>query len=324
MQRRTLLFAPCLLLVGAAPAQSAGAGNYPEKPVTLLAPFAPGGTVDIVARLLGQQMSQDMHQTFVIENRGGAGGTIATAMLAHANPDGYTLMVQHMGLAFNAGLYDNLSFDTSRDVLPVANIGTTPNVLVVTNSLPVKSMGEFLAYAKKNPKRINYGSGGVGSAGHVSMEVLQAATGVQLTHVPYKGSGPAIIDLMSGQIQAMLLTIPAVMSFIRSRQVRAIATSGRERSPALPDLPTIAETGVKGFEYAPWYGFFAPRDTPVAVVDRVHDEVNKVLAIPDIVAKLGEQGLEVRAMSRAQFAGIVSHDIAAWSRTIKKLGLRGE
>ncbi|MEO8922125.1 MAG: tripartite tricarboxylate transporter substrate binding protein [Caldimonas sp.] len=324
LQRRTLLFAPCLLLGAAARAQSGTAGNYPEKPVTVLAPFAPGGTVDIVARLLAKNMSEDLHQTFLIENRGGAGGTIATAILAHATPDGYTLMVQHMGLAFNAGLYDNLSFDTARDVLPVANIGTTPNVLVVTNSLPVKTVAEFLAYAKKNPKRINYGSGGVGSAGHVSMEVLQASTGVQLTHVPYKGSGPAIIDLISGQIQAMLLTIPAVMSFIRSGKVRAIATSGRERSPALPNLPTIGESGVKNFEYAPWYGLFAPRDTPVAVVDLLHDEVNKVLAMPDIVTQLGQQGLEVHAMSRAQFAGIVSHDIVAWSRTIKKLGLRGE
>jgi tripartite-type tricarboxylate transporter receptor subunit TctC len=324
LQRRTLLFAPGLLGNFAAWAPNARAAAYPEKPVTVLAPFAPGGTVDIVARLVGKEMSQDLHQTFLIENRGGAGGTIATALLAHAAPDGYTLMVQHMGLAFNAGLYDNLSFDTSRDVLPVANIGATPNVLVVTGSLPVKTVGEFLAYARKYPKRINYGSGGVGSAGHVSMEVLQASTGVQLTHVPYKGSGPAIIDLISGQIQAMLLTIPAVMSFIRSGKVHAIATSGRERSPALPNLPTIGEAGVKNFEYAPWYGLFAPRETPVAVVDLLHDEVNKVLAGANIVTQLGQQGLEVHPMSREQFAAIVAHDIVAWSRTIKKLGLRGE
>ncbi len=323
LTRRTVLCTPGLLLAGAARAQPATSG-YPEKTVTLLAPFAAGGTVDIVARLLAKEMTVDLKQTFLIENRGGAGGTIATALLAHAAPDGYTLMVQHMGLAFNAGLYDNLSFDTARDVLPVANIGATPNVLVVTTALPVQTVGEFLAYAKANPKRINYGSGGVGSAGHVSMEVLQAATGVQLTHVPYKGSGPAIIDLISGQIQAMLLTIPAVMSFVRSGKVRAIATSGHARSPALPNLPTIAEAGVKGFDYEPWYGLFAPRDTPAAIVGKLHDEVNKVIAEPDVVAKLGQQGLEVHPMSREQFAGIVSADIVKWAQTIKKLGLRGE
>jgi tripartite-type tricarboxylate transporter receptor subunit TctC len=186
----------------------------------------------------------------------------------------------------------------------------------------VKTVGEFLAYARAHPKAINYGSGGVGSAGHVSMEVLQAATGVQLTHVPYKGSGPAIIDLIAGQIQAMLLTIPAVMSFIQSGQVRAIATSGRERSPALADLPTIAEAGVKGFEYEPWYGFFAPSGTPFAVVDKLHDAVNKTLKDADVAAKLAQQGLEVRPMTREQFAQIVSRDIANWGTTIKKLGLR--
>ena len=323
LTRRTALWAPCLLLGTALRAQPAASG-YPEKTVTLLAPFAAGGTVDIVARLLAKDMTVDLNQTFLIENRGGAGGTIATALLAHAAPDGYTLMVQHMGLAFNAGLYDNLSFDTARDVLPVASIGATPNVLVVTNGLPVKTVAEFLAYAKANPKRINYGSGGVGSAGHVSMEVLQAATGVQLTHVPYKGSGPAIIDLISGQIQAMLLTIPAVMSFIQSGKVRAIATSGLARSPALPNLPTLAEAGVKGFAYEPWYGLFAPRETPAPIVDKLHDEVNKVLASPEVMAKLGQQGLEVRPMSRQQFATIVSGDIVKWAQTIKKLGLRGE
>ena len=320
-RRNALMVALGLWLASLARAQTP-ASSYPEKTVTVLAPFAPGGTVDIVARLLSKSLSDELHQTFIIENRGGAGGTIATAQLAHAAPDGYTLMVQHMGLAFNAGLYDNLSFDTARDVVAVANIGATPNVLVVTTGLPVKTVAEFLAYANANPKRINYGSGGVGSAGHVSMEVLQAATGVQLTHVPYKGSGPAIIDLISGQIQAMLLTIPAVMSFIQSGKVRAIATSGRERSPALPALPTLAEAGVKDFEYSPWYGFFAPRGTPMAVIDKVHAAVNKTLRVADVAAKLAQQGLEVKPMTREQFAQIVARDIVTWGTTIKKLGLR--
>ena len=326
MHRRAALAAISTLLVGArARAQSGSAASaYPTRAVTVLAPFAAGGTVDIVARLLGQKMGADLHQIFIVDNRGGAGGTIATGMLAHAAPDGYTLMVQHMGLAFNAGLYDKLPFDTARDILPVAYIGATPNVLVVANSLPVKSFAEFLALAKEKPGGINYGSGGVGSAGHVSMEVLQAATGIRLTHVPYKGSGPALIDLMSGQIQTMLLTIPAVMSFIQSGKLRAIATSGQRRTPALPNLPTIAESGVKSFDYEPWYGLFAPKGTPAPIVQKLHGAVNLALADPDIVGKLGQQGLEVQAMTREQFADIVTRDIAAWGKTIKTLGIRGE
>ena len=264
-----------------------------------------------------------MHQTFLIENRGGAGGTIATAMLAHANPDGYTLMVQHMGLAFNAGLYDNLSFDTSRDVLPVANIGTTPNVLVVTNNLPVKSVGEFLAYAKKNPKRINYGSGGVGSAGHVSMEVLQAATGVQLTHVPYKGSGPAIIDLISGQIQAMLLTIPAVMSFIRRvrcARSRHRAARARRRCRICRRSPRPAS---RASRTRPGMACSRPAKRRSDGRQAARRGEQGAGHRPRSSAKLGQQGLEVRRdVARSSSPRIVSGDIVKWAQTIKKLGLR--
>jgi len=300
------------------------AADYPSKPVTVLAPFAAGGTVDIVARIIGQRLSQDLGQSFLVDNRGGAGGTIATGMLAHAAPDGYTLMVHHVGLAFNASLYDKLPFDTAKDVIPVAYIGATPNVLVVTNGLPVKTVAEFLALAKKDPGAINYGSGGMGSAGHLPMEVLQGSTGIKLTHVPYKGSGPAITDLMSGQIQTMLLTIPAVMPFIQSGKLRAIATSGKKRTPALPNLPTLDEAGVKGFDYAPWYGYFAPAGTPPAVVQKLHTAINKVLADPEIANKLGQQGLEVKPLSREQFGEMVTSDIALWGKTINTLGIKGE
>lgn len=324
--RRQIILAPTLLagLHGLPARAGLPADTWPQKPITVLAPFAAGGTVDIVARLLGKSLQQQLNQPVLVDNRGGAGGTIATGMLAHATPDGYTLMVHHMGLAFNVGLYDNLSFDTAKDILPIAYVGATPNVLVVTNTLPVKTFGEFVTYAKAHPKAVNYGSGGVGSAGHIAMEVLRAATDIQLTHVPYKGSGPAIIDLISGQIQAMLLTIPAVMSFIQSGRVRALATSGRERSPALANLPTIAESGVKGFEYAPWYGYFGPGKLPAAIADKMHDAVNTALADTSLVKQLGQQGLETHAMTREQFAKLVSDDIVAWSATIKKLGLRGE
>lgn len=324
MQFQKLGLASLAVLCSAVGFSPVHAEGYPARPVSVLAPFSAGGTVDIVARIIGQKLSQDLGQTFLVENRGGAGGTIATGMLARAAPDGYTLMVHHVGLAFNPSLYDKLSFDTTRDVIPVAYIGATPNVLVVTNSLPVKTVGEFLALAEREPGAINYGSGGMGSAGHLPMEVLQSSTGIKLTHVPYKGSGPAITDLMSGQIQAMLLTIPAVMPFIQSGKLRAIATSGRKRTPALPDLPTLDEAGVKGFDYAPWYGYFAPAGTPQTIVQTLHDAVNKVLADPEVAHKLGQQGLEVKALSREQFGEMVTADIAQWGKTIRNLGIKGQ
>ncbi|MDB5804783.1 MAG: hypothetical protein JWN73_2105 [Betaproteobacteria bacterium] len=305
-------------------ANAAGAADWPERPVTLVAPFAAGGTVDIVARIVGQQLTQDLGKSFIVDNRGGAGGTIATSMVAHSAPDGYTLMVHHMGFAFNATLYTKVNYDARRDIVPVALVGATPNALVVTNSLPVKDVKEFLALARAKPGTINYGSGGPGSAGHLPMELLQSVDHIKLEHVPYKGSGPALVDLMSGQIQAMLLTMPAVMPYLQSGKLRAIATSGKKRSPALPNLPTLEEAGVKGFEYAPWYGFFAPAGTPAAILDKLHDSINKVVTEPAIAAKLGGQGIEVQPVSRQQFAEMVDADIARWGKIIKGLNLKGE
>lgn len=322
MIKRTAVVALSLLAsLAAGLVFPAAAADFPTRPITLLAPFAAGGTVDIVARIVGLRLGQELGQSVIVENRGGAGGTIGAGMLARAAPDGHTLMITHQGLAFNVALYDKLPYDTVKDIMPLANIGMTPNVLVVTNSLPVKTLDEFLSYAKTKP--VNYGSGGHGSAGHLPMEVLQSMTGAKLQHVPYKGSGPALNDLMSGQIQAMLLTIPAVMPHIQGNRVKAIATSGQKRTPALPTLPTMDEAGIKGFDYSPWYGFFAPAGTPPDVVQKLHTAINKVLTDPEIVSKLGQQGLEVQAMPREQFGQIVTNDIAKWGRIIKKLDIKG-
>ncbi|KDP87427.1 hypothetical protein CF70_001295 [Cupriavidus sp. SK-3] len=320
--RKLSVLGAALSLLAAITAAPARAGDWPAKPVTILAPFAAGGTVDLVARVLAVKLGRELGQPFVVDNRGGAGGTIATAMLARAAPDGYTLMIHHMGLAFSDSLYSHLPYDTKSDILPVAYIGATPNVLVVTKTLPVKTMDDFLALAKAKPGSINYGSGGIGSAGHLPMAVLGMMTGTQLQHVPYKGSGPALTELVSGQIQSMLLTIPAVMPFINSDMVRPIATSGKKRSPALPNLPTMEEAGIKGFEYAPWYGFFAPAGTPPAVVQKLHDAVGKILRDPEVVAKLSHEGIEVEAMPRERFASIVDADRVRWGKTIKQLGIK--
>jgi tripartite-type tricarboxylate transporter receptor subunit TctC len=300
------------------------AHEWPAKPVTLLVPFAAGGTVDIVARAIGQRLGANLGQTFIVDNRGGAGGIIATMALARATPDGHTLLFHHMGLVFNAALYEKLPYDTQADLFPVAYIGATPNVLVLNNKLPIRTVQEFLAAARAKPASINYGSGGVGSAGHLSMELLRSITGIDVVHVPYKGSGPAITDLLSGQIQAMLLTIPAVMPHIASGSLRPLATSGKRRSPALPNLPTLAESGVEGFDYAPWYGVFAPAGTSPAVVNAIHMAINKVLEDPDVNRNLASQGLEVQAMSREQFAGMVQADLAKWARIIRELNIKAD
>jgi tripartite-type tricarboxylate transporter receptor subunit TctC len=193
----------------------------------------------------------------------------------------------------------------------------------VTKNFPAKNVAEFLALARAKPGTINYGSGGVGSAGHLPMELLQSATGIKLVHVPYKGNGPALIDLISGQIQVMLATIPAVMPYITSGQLRALATSGSRRSSALPDLPTLDEAGVKGFDYQPWYAFFAPGGTPPAVVDKLHDAINTVLEDPATARKLAQEGLDVHPMSRQQFTDIVRADVTKWAGVIKSLGIKG-
>ena len=314
-------FAAFACMLAAAPAFAQG---YPARPIRMLVPFSAGGTVDIVARVVGAKLAVDLGQPFIVENKGGAGGTIAAAMLAKSAGDGYTLMMMHQGLAFNASLYSDLPYDTLRDLAPIALVGATPNALVVTHLLPVKTLQEFLAYARSNPGRIAYGSGGIGSAGHLSVELLQSLTGTKLTHVPYKGSGPAITDLISGQIQAMLLTMPAVMPYVKSGKVRAIATSGARRSPALPDLPTIAEAGVPGYEYTPWYGMFGPGTLPKPLIARLNSAVNTSLAEAGIREKLAQQGLEVQSMTSDQFSGIVRADVARWGKIIDELGVRGE
>ena len=299
-------------------------GAQTSKTTTIIVPFATGGTVDIVARQLAPDLGKSLGDNIIVDNKGGAGGTIATAKLATSNADGKTIMFHHMGFVFNPALYDKLPFDTRKDIIPVADIGVTPNVLVVTNSLPAKNITEFLAYARKNPGKINYGSGGVGSAGHLAMEMFEDAGNFQATHVPYKGSGPAITDLISGQIQAMLMTIASIKPYIDSGQVRALATSGLARTPSLPTLPTLNESGLKGFSFEPWYGVFAPAKTPQKTLEQINVAVNEALKNPENQAKLAGQGLDVKPMTMPQFAAMVDADLAKWDKVIKRLNIKAE
>jgi tripartite-type tricarboxylate transporter receptor subunit TctC len=305
-------------------AASAFAQGYPARPIRMLVPFSAGGTVDIVARAVGAKLSTELRQPFIVENKGGAGGTIGVATLAKSPGDGYTLMMMNQALTFSASLYSDLPYDTLRDLAPIAYVGATPNALVVTHSLPVTTVREFLAYARANPGRIAYGSAGIGSAGHLPVELFQSLTGTRLTHVPYKGNPPALTDLIGGQIQAMLLAMPAVMPYVKGGKVRALATSGARRSPALPELPTIAEAGVPGYEYTTWFGMFGPGTLPKELTARLNTAVNKALADAGVREKLAQQGLEVRAITSGQFSEIVRADVTRWGKIIRELGVRAE
>jgi tripartite-type tricarboxylate transporter receptor subunit TctC len=306
------------------PAASAFAQGYPARPIRMLVPFSAGGNVDIVARVVGAKLAADLRQPFIVENKGGAGGTIGVATVAKSPGDGYTLMMMSQALTYSASLYSDLPYDTLRDLAPIAYVGATPNALVVTHSLPVTTVQELLAYARANPGRIAYGSAGIGGGAHLATELFQSLSGTKLTHVPYKGAGPALTDLISGQIQAMLVPMPAVMPYVKGGKLRALATSGASRSPALPELPTIAEAGVPAYEYTIWFGMFGPGTLPKELTARLNAAVNKALADAELGEKLAQQGLQVQAMTSGQFSEIVRADVARWGKIIRELGVRAE
>jgi tripartite-type tricarboxylate transporter receptor subunit TctC len=251
----------------------AGAQTYPTRPVRMIVPFAPAGTTDIAARLIGQWLSEHLGQPFVIENRPGANGNIGTEAVVRAPPDGYTLLMVDASPAINATLYDKLNFNFTRDTAPIATVVRAPLILVVHPSVPAKTVPEFIAYAKANPGKINYGSAGIGSTLHVTAELFKIMTGVDLVHVPYRGGGPAIADLIAGQVQAVFIPAPAGIEYVRGGALRALAVTAASRFEALPDLPTVGEH-VPGFEASTWYGVVAPRNTASAIIDSLNKEIN--------------------------------------------------
>ena len=299
-------------------------GVYPDKPIRFIVPFAPGGSTDLIARLVGQKMSESLGQQLVIDNRGGGGGTIATDIVAKSAPDGYTLMMNHQGMTFNATLYTKLPYDTLNDFATIAMIGTTPNVMVVNPSIAAKSVKDLIALAKAKPKGINYGSGGVGSSAHLAVELFQRLAGVQLQHVPYKGAGPALTDTIGGQIQMMIATMPAAAGHIRGNRLRALGVSGAKRSPAFPELPTITEAGVAGYDYTTWYGLLGPRALPVDLVQYLAAVANKTLSQKDLRDKLAQQGLEVELLAPEKFAEVLRSDVARWGKIIREAGIKAE
>jgi tripartite-type tricarboxylate transporter receptor subunit TctC len=323
LPRRTFLH----LTAGAAalPALSriAVAEAYPARPVRLIVGFAAGGPQDIVMRLIAQWLSERLGQSFLVENRVGAAGNVGAEAVAHAAPDGYTLLSISSPNAINATLYDNLNFNFIRDITPVASVIRVPLVMEVNLSVPVNTVPEFIAYAKANPGKISFASGGVGTPQHVSAELFMMLTGVSMVHVPYRGSAPALLDLMGGQVQAMFDTTPASMAYIRAGKVRPLAVTTARRADVLPDLPTVADF-VPGYEATSWFGVGAPTNTPIEIVETLNKEINAALADPKIKARLLDLGGTLLPGSPADFRRFVANETEKWAKVIKFANIKAE
>ena len=301
------------------------AQNYPARPLRLIVPTAPGGGTDFTGRLVAAKLSEAMGQQVVVENRGGGGGSVGADNAAKATADGYTLLLGSIAThAVNPALYKKLPYDHLKDFAPVSLIGTVPNALVVHPSVPVKSMQEFITYAKANPGKINYGSSGVGSPPHLSMELLRSITGINLVHVPYKGAGPALADLLGGQVQAMCTSLAGLINFVKSGRVRALGVTTAKRNPQLPDVPTIVESGVPGYEVTIWYAVFAPVATPKAIVDKLNAEMVKALNSSEMKERMALQGMDPAPSTPAELTAFVKAESAKWAKVAKDSGATAE
>jgi tripartite-type tricarboxylate transporter receptor subunit TctC len=299
------------------------AQSYPNKVVKLLVPYAPGGAVDIMARLMAKELATLNGQPYVVDNKGGAGGAIAAAEVAHSAPDGYTILVGATGPnAIVPALYGSRArFDPLKDLIPVSLVATTPYVLVVNPALPVKSVAELIAYAKTQSGKLNFSSAGTGGPDHLAGELFKQLTGVQATHVAYKGSGPSLSDLVAGQVQYSFVSPLPAMPLVEAGKLRLLAVTGRQRSAAMPSVPTVAET-VPGFEVTPWYGFFVPAGTPQAIVAKIAADAAKVVANPDVQNALRQRGLDPQTNSPAEFDALLRKEIPKWTGLIKDAGLK--
>jgi len=298
-------------------AYPATADDYPSRTVKIIAPFGAGGPTDVYTRAIAEELRKSLHQTFIIENRPGAGTTIGTDVVAKAAPDGYTLLMISGTQTVNETLYSKKPYQLMRDLVPVAPLIDTDLVLVVPASLPVKTVPELLALARAKPGTINYGSSGPGSNYHMAGELLKNLTGIDIVHVPYKGSTGARNDILSGQIQMLFDSVPTMAPLIKGGLVRPLATSGKTRSSILPEVPTLDEAGVPGFQASLWVGFMAPAGTPQPIVDLLNREISKILARPDIKAAWGEQGAIPVTMTQPQFKTFMESEIAKWAKLIK-------
>jgi tripartite-type tricarboxylate transporter receptor subunit TctC len=296
---------------------------YPTRPVRIIVGFPAGGGVDIVARLIGQWLSERLGQPFVIENRPGAGSNIATEVVVRAPADGYTILLVHASNAINATLYDKLNFNFIRDIAPVAGIIVVPNVMVLNPSVPAKTVPEFIAYAKANPGKINIASGGIGGPSHVSAELFKMMTGTDMLLVSYRGMAPAVTDLLAGQVQLMFNSLPASIEYIKAGKLRALAVTTATRSETLPGIPTMGEF-VPGYESPTWYGVGVPKNTPAEIVDKLNKEVNAALADPKMKARLADLGGVALPGSSAEFDKFIAEETEKWAKVVKFSGAKAD
>ena len=303
-------------LASAAMVSSAHADNYPSRPVKIIVPFGAGGPTDVYVRALAVELEKSLHETFVIENRPGAGTTIGTDIVAKSAPDGYTLLMASSTQTVNETLYKNKPYELLRDLVPIAPLEENDLVLVVNPSVPAKNLSELLALARAKPGTLNFGSSGPGSNYHMAAELLKNLTGINIVHVPYKGSTGMRTDILSGQIQMLFDSIPTMAPMVKSGMVRALGTTGRTRSPILPDVPTIAET-VPGFEFSQWVGFMAPKGTPQPIVDLLHKTITDILSRPDLKQTWEKQGAEPMVMTQPDFAAFMASQVTKWAKVIK-------
>ena len=297
--------------------------SYPSKPIRLVVPFPAGGTTDILARAVAQRLTETMGQPVVVDNRAGAGGNIGADMVAKAPPDGYTLLMGTVGThAINASLYAKMPYDHVRDFAPVILVAGVPNVLVVNPALPVNSVQELIAYGKANPGKLNFASSGNGTSIHLAAELFKTMTGVQMAHVPYKGSAPALVDLAGGQVQLMFDNLPSSLALIKAGKLKALAVTSAQRSAALPDVPTVAESGLAGFEASSWFGLLAPAGTPKDIIAKLNGEVTKWLATPEAKEKLAAQGAIPAGRSPDDFMRHIAAETVKWQKVVKDSGAK--
>ncbi len=295
--------------------------TYPAKPIRFVVPFAPGGGTDIIARIVAQQLGETLGQPVVVDNRGGAGSTLGTDIVAKAPADGYTLLLGNISLAFNAWLYRKLPYHAITDLAPVTLVAVQPNIVVIHPSVPAKSVKEFADYARARPGKLSFASAGAGSGTHLAGEMLKDRLRIDLLHVPYKGTGPALTDLIGGQVQMMVSTFASALPQVKSGRLRALGVTTAKRSPAAPDVPTLSESGVPDYDYSTWYALFAPAGTPRGVIDRLNQATRKVLASDDMKQKFEAQGLEPLSSTSFELAAYLRSETDKWGKVVRAVGV---